>query len=86
MNHIALFEWQAARMQNYMIHLMKTISNPGNDDNSAENDTETVQPKQYTFKYFNPEENLVITADHVARFYGSMICRTLTGNKAVEDI
>ena len=65
---VSLFEWQAARMQNYMIHIIS-------DDDI-----------KFKPKYYNPEEGLIITADHVARFYGVLMARMQTGNSSIDDI
>ena len=88
-NDVTLFEWQAARMRNYMIHIMNP--NPINNANAntnanANGDGEYEPRKPNTPKYYNPKKGLVITADHVARFYGTMMCRAITGNKSILDI
>ena len=59
-----LFEFQAARMQNYM---KKRVLEDG------------FKPRYYT-------GNKVITADHVARFYGACLCRMNHGGRSIEQI
>ena len=56
-------------------------------DNNSDGDGEEYEVrKPYKPKFYNPKEGLVITTDHVARFYGVMLCRAMTGNKSILDI
>ena len=48
--------------------------------------TYIMEHKGYKPKYYNPSKNVVITGDHVCRFYGICIGRMLSGNRSVEDI
>ena len=61
---VSLFEWQAKRMRNYMTMLM--------DDEANE--------KPYKPRYYNPDKGRTITGDHVARFYGALLAKMLSGN------
>ena len=63
-NNQSLFEFQAARMRNYM---RKRIVEEG-----------------WTPKYYLWES--VITADHVARFYGVCLAKMLMGNRSIGQI
>ena len=58
-----LFEFQAARMRNYMTKRL----------------ADGWSPKYYT-------HGRVITADHVARFYGTTLAKMLMGNRSIEQI
>jgi hypothetical protein len=58
-----LFEWQAARMRNYMTYRIA---------------------HGWTPKYYTWEK--VITADHVARFYGACLAKMLMGNQSISQI
>jgi hypothetical protein len=58
-----LFEWQAARMRNYMTYRI----------------AHGWTPKYYTW-------DKVITADHVARFYGACLAKMLMGNRSISQI
>ena len=60
----SLFEFQAARMRNYM--------------------TKRIVEDEWTPKYYHYEE--VITADHVARFYGACLGKMLMGNRSIQQI
>jgi hypothetical protein len=61
-----LYEFQAARMRNYMRKRVITIE----DD--------------WTPKYYTGDK--VITADHVARYYGSCLGKMLYGNRSIEQM
>ena len=61
-----LFNWQAACMRNYMLHIM---------------DTQLNKPK-----YCNPAEGDMISDSDVARFYGVLIGRSLSGGGAITDL
>jgi hypothetical protein len=58
-----LFEFQAARMRNYMTKRVADGRTP---------------------KYYHYDK--VITADHVARFYGACLAKMLMGNRSIEQI
>jgi len=60
-----LFDWIAAQMRNYMVHLMKTTG--------------------WKPHYYNPESDIIILGDHVARFIGVQSARMLHGFPSVED-
>jgi hypothetical protein len=62
-NNETLFEFQAARMRNYMT---KQIAYGWS-------------PKSYTW-------DNVITADHVAQFYGASLAKMLMGSRSIEQI
>ena len=61
-----LWEWQAARMHNYMTYIILQFG--------------------WKPKYYNPEKGIIITADHVCRFYGAMLGRMLSGNPSIDDM
>ena len=63
-----LFEWQAARMRNYMTKLIKDPIRP------------------YKPRHYKPHKDRVITASHVARFYGCIIAKMLAGNPSITDM
>ena len=65
-DELNLWEWQAARMRNYMTYLIKHRS--------------------FKPRYYNPTEGIVITADHVCRFYGCTLARAQTGNNSINEI
>ena len=58
-NKTPLFEWQAARMRNYMTKIVNDPERP------------------FKLKYY--KGNKVITGDHVARFYGCLLAKMLSG-------
>ena len=67
-----LWEWQAARMRNYMAYLcMYHGFKPKYYDPMGDG-------KKEEFKY--------ITADHVARFYGVMMARIWSNNSSIETM
>ena len=57
---VSLFEWQAARMRNYMTML--------------------IEDRGYKPRYYNPDKGKTITGDHVARFYGALLGKMLSGS------
>jgi hypothetical protein len=59
------FEFMAARMRNYMIHIMRT--------------------KSFKPRFYNPGNGKVITAGHVARFFGCHMGRMLRGFPSMMD-
>ena len=68
----SLWEWQAARMRNYMVYLIVHHSyKPKYYDLMGDGKTEE-------FKY--------ITADHIARFYGVMMARIWSNNSSIDNM
>ena len=69
---ISLWEWQAARMRNYMAYLVYHHGyKPKYYDPAGDK-------KKNEFKY--------ITADHVARFYGVMMARIWSNNTSIDKM
>ena len=67
-----LWEWQAARMRNYMAYLCMYHG---------------FKPKYYDpMGDWKKEEFKYITADHVARFYGVMMARIWSNNSSIETM
>ena len=48
--------------------------------------TYIMEHKDYKPKYYNPSKNIVITGDHICRFYGVCIGRMLSGNGSIADV
>jgi hypothetical protein len=59
------WEWLAARMRNYMMHI--------------------VLHSGYKPRFYNPKEDHVILAHHVARFFGCQHARMMRGHPSMED-
>jgi len=62
-----LFTWQAARMRNYMLKIVKDADKP------------------YKPRYYKPNQQKVITNNHVARFYGCLLAKMLSGYPSNEQ-
>ena len=48
--------------------------------------TSLILHHDYKPKYYRPKDVLVITADHLYRFYGVVTARSITGTKAIADM
>jgi hypothetical protein len=46
--------------------------------------THCITTKSWTLKYYDPMDKKYITADHVARFFGCQLARSLHGNPSIE--
>jgi hypothetical protein len=65
----------------------------GDDDNESLSEFQAVRMRNYMTKRITDEWSpkyytwdKVITADHVARFYGASLAKILTGNRSIEQI
>ena len=68
----SIWEWQAARMRNYMVYL---VVHHG------------YKPKYYDPMGDKPKNICTyITADHVARFYGVMMARIWPNNASINNM
>ena len=45
-----------------------------------------MKEKQYKPVYYKPSDGVIITGDHICRFYVIMLGRSLCGGKSIEDI